>query len=68
MSNKDVIRCKHCGKVIVGKSKAGLCEQCFSKDAKVGGGIGFALAGLFIKFRKPIVNVVKAAAKLIYKA
>ncbi len=68
MANKAVVKCKQCGKTIVGKSKLGLCEQCFSSDVKKGGGAGFVLTGLVLKFRKPIVNGLKTAAKIIFKA
>jgi len=31
----NAVVCKQCGKIIVGSSKAGLCESCFNKDAGV---------------------------------
>ncbi len=67
MANKDVVRCKQCGKIIVGKSKVGLCEQCASKDLKVAGGAGLLTGGLILKYRKPIGNAIKAAAKFIFR-
>ena len=68
MSNHDVVRCKQCGKIIVGNSKMGLCEQCFSTDAKVSGGILAGLTALAIKFRKPIAKGLRAAARFIFRA
>lgn len=60
--NDQATRCKHCGKVIVGNAKLGLCDSCFSKDTghavEAVGGIAVIWYGIK-KWGPKIVNFVK---------
>ena len=58
MRNKDVARCRKCGKVIVGSSKLGLCDSCFSKEGTKVGLFGTGAAILY-KNRKRIFEFVR---------
>lgn len=58
-----IVRCRQCGKIIVGKSKKiGLCENCVSKDAKVAAG-GAGILALALKLRKPAAQFIKTIFK-----
>lgn len=61
------MRCIHCNKIIVGKSKLGLCPKCADKDAR-GAAEGVAClaiaAVVFKKAWKPVKIFAKAVLKL----
>ena len=63
MKDDSTTRCKKCGKVIVGKSRLGLCDSCFNSDAtKTVGTLG-ALALLIKPVIKPIGKAITNALK-----
>ena len=64
--DKDITRCKLCGKVIVGGGKMGLCDSCFSNDAgKVGIIASAAVVALWKPVKKYGPKLVKGIVKLI---
>ncbi|MBQ8666103.1 MAG: hypothetical protein IJ526_04495 [Lachnospiraceae bacterium] len=60
-------RCIQCNKIIVGKSRLGLCPKCADKDARgaAEGAAGLAIAALVIKKAwKPVKTLAKAVLKI----
>ena len=56
-------RCKQCGKVIMGRSKMGLCDRCFNKDATgTMGLLGGFIVGMKYIYR-PLINWFKNRKK-----
>ena len=52
----ETVVCKQCGKIIVGTSKAGLCESCFSKDTGIVAA-GMAAAPILYRVGKKMLSV-----------
>lgn len=69
MKNNDVSRCRKCGKVIVGSSKLGYCDSCFSKQgttAGIWGAVGFFAyknRKKIIEGGKKVIDIIKAMKK-----
>ena len=59
--------CKQCGKIIVGASKVGLCESCFSKDAEVALGAAGVSAILWKLIKKYGPKLLKDALEFYKK-
>ncbi len=60
-------RCIQCNKIIVGKSKLGLCPKCADKDARgaAEGVAGLAIAAVILKKAwKPVTTLAKTVLKL----
>lgn len=69
--NENKKRCIQCNKIIVGKSKFGLCPKCADKDAR-GAASSVAVSTLAVivikKAWKPAIELVKTAVKIVTKA
>ena len=62
----ETVVCKQCGKIIVGVSKAGLCESCFSKDAGIVAA-GMAAAPILYKAGKKVLSAGKKHGPAVVK-
>lgn len=63
MKKNDVSRCRKCNKVIVGSSKLGLCDSCFSKEGAKAAAAAGASAVAFKnreKIKGFVGNIIKA--------
>lgn len=66
MGNVSIKRCKQCGKILVKKSKLGICPKCADKDKS---GIALGAGGLLLAARavksakEPVQLLIKAARK-----
>ncbi len=68
MMNNNVKRCKQCGKILVGDTKAMICPKCLDNDKRdtVGVLTAVVLIGLTVKkYGKTGVELVKSISKLM---
>lgn len=60
-------KCKFCKRPLTGDDKEKVCPECKNKYGTGAAALGAAFVAGIVKYRKPVVNVLKQIPKLIKK-